>query len=279
MLLIVFVHFNPHGYYDDYVDYYLNQLLAIKENKKLIFMSTSQLPKFAKKELIDKNISVVERENEGYDFYSYKLAIESVNIQDFSSVLICNDSVFGPFYELNSIYQEMQASPNDIMGFTQNLEHHFHLQSYFILFKAEVIHSTAFKNFWSNVGIISDRSLVIKEYELGLSKHFIDNGFKLSAYCNIKVTCWNLIFHSEKKFRMFRKCLKYFFKGRLSRVKEINTTHLLWKYMITEYHFPFIKRELIDKNPEKLNVSNIPNQVGKLTNYPTQLFTRKLRKP
>jgi len=275
LLLIVFVHFNKDNNYDDYVDYYIDSLLNIKEEKEIKFISTSTLPIDTKENLLSKNIHVTERENIGYDFYSYKLAIESEDMQKFSSVLICNDSVFGPVCDINQVYQDMQETTNDIVGLTQNYEHLYHLQSYFLLFKQNVIHSKEFQNFWSSVEIISEREKVIQMYELGLSKFFIEHNFKLGAFCDLTPNCSNLMLHSEKRFKMFRKCLKYFFKGRLSRIQDINVTHLLWRHLITDYNYPFIKRELIDKNPEKLLVSAIPKEVQRLTNYPSKLFTRK----
>jgi lipopolysaccharide biosynthesis protein len=275
MLLIVFVHFNPKNFFDEYVEYYIDKLLNIREPKEFVFVSTSAIEKKVAENLKSKGIEVIQRENIGYDFYSYKLAIESKDMDRFSSVLICNDSVFGPFNDINTVYNSMQNSNHDIVGLTKNEEHNFHLQSYFILFKQSVIHSQNFKSFWNNVEIISDRSKVIEMYELGLSKFFIKHNFKLGAYCHLTPNCSNLILHSEKKFKMLRKCLKYFFKGRLSRVQEINVTHLLWRYLITNYNYPFLKRELIDKNPERLDISKIPDEIEKLTNYPKKLFLRK----
>ena len=110
MLLIVFVHYNQYGLYDDYVDYYINKLLEINEKKSITFVSTSKLPEEAKKTLIDKNIKVIERENVGYDFYSYKVGIENGYTDEIRSVLICNDSVFGPLYDINKIYLNITFS-------------------------------------------------------------------------------------------------------------------------------------------------------------------------
>ena len=274
MLLIVFVHYNAKNLYDDYVDYYLDALMSIQEEKQLIFVSTSKLPKDTHKQLQDKNIKIIERKNEGYDFYSYKLAIKSVNTKKFSSILICNDSAFGPFFELNTIYKSMQSINGDIIGLTKSTEETYHLQSYFILFKNSVIHSQAFQKFWEQVGIISDRSKVIETYELGLSKFFIKHQFKLNVFCNLDINCSNLIFHSEKKYLMLRKCFRYLSRGKLTKINEVNPTHYFWRHLITNYNFPFVKRELIDKNPENLNISNLPTFIETLTQYPKILFKR-----
>jgi len=271
-LLIIFVHYNANNSYDKYVDYYLKGLLDIKEEKDMIFISTSKLPQNIHTKLSEQNIEIIERKNEGYDFYSYKLAIEKSNLSKYSSVLICNDSVFGAFSSLNDIYTQMQNNKNDIVGMTQNLQHTFHLQSYFLLFKAKVISDKSFLEFFNNIEIISDRAKVIHTYELGLSKHFIKNGFKLGAYCDLVPNCFTMIFHSEKRFKSIRRCIKYFLKGKTSKIKEINSTHLLWKYLITNYNFPFIKRELIDKNQEKLDIESILKELSKITNYPVELI-------
>lgn len=275
MLLIVFVHYNQYGLYDDYVDYYINKLLEINEKKSITFVSTSKLPEEAKKTLIDKNIKVIERENVGYDFYSYKVGIENGYTDEISSVLICNDSVFGPLYDINKIYDNMKNSKDDIVGISDTFERSYHLQSYFILFKQSAIMNPSFKRFWKSVEVLSGRDEVIEKYELGMSKYFLDKGLTLGAYNKLLPTCLNVILYGQKKQWMLARCFRYFRKLRPSEATQINVTHHLWERLITKHNFPFIKRELVDKNPENMSLEKLPYIINEYTDYPISLFNRK----
>jgi len=275
MLLIVFVHYNKYNQLDEYVKYYLDKLLEIKEKKKVVFVSTSKLSSVDKNDLITKNIEVIERENVGYDFYSYKVGVEHGYTEDVNSILICNDSVFGPLYDINSIYNSMQNDSNDIVAISDNNEFIYHLQSYFVIFKENVIKDKSFKKFWNDVKILSGRDEVIQTYELGMSKYFIENGYKLGAYNKLLPSCLNVILYGQKKQWMLARCFRYFRKGMFQEASAINVTHHLWEHLITRCNFPFIKRELIDKNPENLSLENLNDLVQTHTDYPVNLFNRK----
>jgi len=275
MLLIVFVHYSASGNLEKYVKYYVDELLKIEEEKEFVFVSTSLLALDDKKILMDKGIKVIERENVGYDFYSYKVGIKSVDLSKFSSVLICNDSVFGPLYDINEIYQKLQSNENDIVGMTQSYEKQYHLQSYFLLFKQKACQSDLFNEFWNRVEILNNKDEIIQKYEIGLSQEFLRNGYSIGAYCNMTTTCIDMVLHSEQKLKAIKRCIKYFFRGKLKQIKALNITHYLWEYIIVKKKFPFIKRELIDKNPQKLNIAHIDTVIKEYTQYPVELFQRE----
>jgi lipopolysaccharide biosynthesis protein len=84
-------------------------------------------------------MAVIHRENEGYDFASYKLvyrpigeAIHSTPLPE--SLILMNDSCLGPFGDLQGITDKMIASHDAVFGITKSYEIAAHLQSYFYHF-------------------------------------------------------------------------------------------------------------------------------------------------
>ncbi len=81
--------------------------------------------------------AIYVRSNRGYDFGSWRTALRSLpyQIAADATVLITNDSVLGPFFDLRPIVDQFEASGADVCGLTDNSEVRSHLQSYFLLIR------------------------------------------------------------------------------------------------------------------------------------------------
>ena len=110
---------------------------------------------------------------------------------------------------------------SNYVGFTDNYEIKFHIQSYFLVIKNEGI-NLAFAYFKKN-GIISDFNKVVMTYEIGLSQYMLKKGQRPKALFN--ATKYN--------------------KG-----GKINITIQFAEELIKD-GFPFIKRKLLLKNFRK----------------------------
>ncbi len=97
-----------------YVIYYLAELA--KEGFSIAFITTSTLQEASLHKLKPYCALIVERENKGLDFASWRLGLEICNwATDYKEVLIANDSVFGPFHPLGPIISTM-SKRFDIWG-------------------------------------------------------------------------------------------------------------------------------------------------------------------
>lgn len=129
-----------------------------------------------------------------YDFGSYKIgvhyAFENLDIDQYDSILIANDSVFLINNCLDEIFKEFDPiGRDDIWGIYENtMEKYFgdknksHLQSYFIRFGRNVIRNKCFIDFFFSIKKEKSKNDIIDKYEVGLTKYFVDNGFSYRAF-------------------------------------------------------------------------------------------------
>ncbi|HIJ37789.1 MAG TPA: hypothetical protein HPP80_02735 [Rhodospirillaceae bacterium] len=148
---------------------------------EVVFVSTNASEKYIDK--LPADITVIQRENSGYDFLSYKIGIAALtDIQDFEHLTIINSSflILDADRLHQNYFQKLGAAP-DLFALTASKEITPHLQSYLISFSQKVLRSGAFPQWWDGVGTISERAEVIAKYELGMSQYFTDLGFSVGA--------------------------------------------------------------------------------------------------
>ena len=121
-----------------------------------------------------------------YDFGSYQRGLCFVREQQWldeaSHVLLCNDSVVGPFGDLEAILDGMQQQPVPVWGLTDSPLYRPHLQSYFLLLERDVATHPAVINFFASVVPQPSRHAVIQAYELGFSSLLGDLGLAWRAW-------------------------------------------------------------------------------------------------
>ena len=124
-----------------------------------------------------------------YDFGSYQrglcLVREQQWLDDATHVLLCNDSVVGPFGDLETILDGMQQQPVPVWGLTDSPLYRPHLQSYFLLLERDVAVHPAVINFFASVVPQPSRHAVIQAYELGFSSLLGDLGLAWRAWLPI----------------------------------------------------------------------------------------------
>ncbi|OGB28040.1 MAG: hypothetical protein A3I16_11025 [Burkholderiales bacterium RIFCSPLOWO2_02_FULL_66_35] len=264
-----------------YVLYYLEQLKLC--GYEVLLVSTSRAISDASVEALSKVChTVCLRENVGYDFGSYKAGIELLKQQDaqVSRLLVANDSVFGPFNDLQPILHEMEREDIDLCGLTDSHDHGYHLQSYFISYSTRLYESAAFDDFWSSVDLISNttdnfKQKIVHNYEVGGSQHFLRTG------CS-----YSVVFpYRDVLDRLFQRTLRKLEASRLPNsdivmhygelVYNFNASHAYWDELI-DMGMPFIKRELLTKNPTATDVSNWPQKIEASSHYDVSMILEAL---
>ena len=107
--MAIFAGYDKDGIVDDYVIYYLKELKKVAD---IVFVYDNT---FFKEELDKvKNLTIhqiCEKHGE-YDFGSYKRGFLWAKEQDilnkYDSLVFCNDSVYGPFYPLEQIFNKFE---------------------------------------------------------------------------------------------------------------------------------------------------------------------------
>jgi len=185
-----YVHYN----HENIIDY--NDIKSISRlsrvSSEMVFITNSVLPKEEIKKIKPYVTRIISRENKGYDFAAWRDAMLEKgfeNLEEYDQLVLINNSVFGPIYDLNAVFDEMDNKKLDFWGITlfEKMEDgslvgkevvEEHVQSYFMVFEKNVICSNAFRGFWANVeDVESWRETVIK-YETELTYYLSQNGFK-----------------------------------------------------------------------------------------------------
>ena len=275
---VIFAHYDKENLVAPYILVYLKALQSVAST--IIFVSTSTLNDETKKRLYPYCKKILLRDNEGYDFMSYKFGLSSIDYAEYDEVVLCNDSVYGPFYPLSDIFSTMQTEDVGMWGMTENYELNYHLQSYFLVFRQTVLQSDAFKTFWERVHMLSSKEEVIKAYEIGLSRDLLQHGFKLEAYSRVEVSL------KEKILLQLRTLTLEKIKRKLtsllrptdtpSTVGEVNPTLTLWKTLIVDAKMPFIKRELLRDNPKGVNIDDAYETIQSISEYDVSLIRQHL---
>lgn len=274
----VFAHFDRDDIVDDYVIYYLRSLKKVCSY--LVFVTTSALPEDEVSKLSGICDQVVARENEGYDFMSYKVGLQYLENGEYDEVVLCNDSVYGPLFPLEEVFEKMQTQDCDFWGITECSHPIYHLQSYFLVFRRDVLGSEHFKRFWENVSIKTKKSDIIEQYEIGLSQSLINNGFRARASITYHPSSIEFLIMRrlsiKKVFNLnsWIRLLKDVFSS--GKEQRLNPTHYLWRQLIEKQRMPFLKIELLRDNPVKINIKGYDDIIRRHTAYPVELLRRHL---
>lgn len=249
--LLLYVHFNKYNRVSSHVVYQLTQMRSLFS--KVIFISNSQVADADVKMLREKHLidDFIQRQNSGFDFAAWRDGMVFVGFDElvtYDSVTTMNDTCFGPLWEMYSIYQEFETKTTvDFWGLTNNRatkSFREHIQSYFISFKASVLRSTAFRDFWENIKEYQDVQKVIDQYETKVTTTLLDAGFQ-----------YDVVFDTTKEdaSNMLHADFSYY-----------NPTAIL------NHRVPFIKVKAIDNNQHI--TPYLLNDIQKNSTYPIDLI-------
>ncbi|SFI47710.1 rhamnan synthesis F family protein [Nitrosomonas sp. Nm34] len=209
------------------VYYYLSKLKLAGFD--IIFISSSEMISDTDlRECSKLCIRIIIRENRGYDFYGWKIGLQEYpQYHLHSALLLANDSVLGPFFSIKNLIARLENNSADIIGMTDSLHFHPHLQSYFLYCKKTVINSEEFAQFFSKIEVLEFKMAIIRKYEVGFSQSF-GRRFKLSALYSLEGILNHIHYDNRPKY-------------------WIDATTCLWKPLLTEFNFPFLKKKLLIK--------------------------------
>lgn len=225
-VLIIFSHYDKDGIIDDYV---LNYLKGLKKLEcDILFVSTSEnISESEANKISSLCCQIIIKQNIGYDFGAWKTGIEIISnkLGQYQQLILCNDSVYAPLFDLNEMFKQMDKK-FDFWGITDNYQHKHHIQSYFMVFSKKVFSEKYFSDFWKNIKVFKYKENIVRNYEIGLTKLLRDKKHEYGVYCPSRL--------GDKK----------------------NSTHYYWKKLILEQRAPIIKIELLRDNPIKADISD-----------------------
>lgn len=194
----VFVFYDKDGIADEYNFYFVKELK--KEVDKLFVICNGGVSEEGKSKFEEIADEVMLRDNEGFDITAYNIGLAKIDYNskgDYDEILICNSTMFGPFYPFSEMFDDMKKKDVDFWGITNFHEVPFdpfgtveygylpkHVQSFFMVFRKSMTDKLDFKNYWKNMPVIDSYEKAIGYHEAIFTKKFEDMGYKWDVYVN-----------------------------------------------------------------------------------------------
>jgi len=223
----------------------------------LVFVSNSPLTDQDQALLAASATHIIVNNNTGYDFYMWKLGLESVDLSLYDEVILMNSSVFGPLFAMEPVFSAMAAVACDFWGITECFQMQPHIQSYFLVFRKAMVRSEAFRLFWNSVLPYTNKLQVIQSYEVGLTQWFVESGFRAGVYCcfeQIGLQCRNA--------------------GK--RLRKKDNTSVKFALELLQAGSPFLKRDAVRNR--KVDLQQVDQYLEKW-GYPRRLIDDEFSEP
>ena len=230
------VTFAPNGLINEPTIYYLEQLVKKSIHVVLCIHVDNDNLEFKYDERLDSACSILVRKNSGFDFPLWASALTAMpELFQAKKIIFTNDSILGPFSTFDQLLKKIENNSADFIALTDSHQLLYHVQSYFFVLKQKALINPVVRAFWSQVLSFQRKTDVIHAYELNLAKVFGLNG---------KVK-HDVIFKAND--------LKQHKRG-FNHV-NFNPTHQEWRNLVS-LGFPFIKTELLQKNPTNTSIKD-----------------------
>lgn len=193
------------------------------------------------------------RPNGGLDFGAWRDLLNAGHADGASSVLLANDSVFGPFFELKSIVDRMNAAEYDAWGMVESWQRSWHLQSWFIQLSAAALAAPRIREIFDQRFETMTKAIVIERGEIALGAAMRAEGLRCKAVYQ----------YADMAFA--------------ARLIPTNPMHIDWRMILVSRRLPFLKRELVQVNPLGIPWANEwPFVLRKYFDYPVEMIQEYL---
>jgi glycosyltransferase involved in cell wall biosynthesis len=190
----VFVTYTPDGLLRSDIRHYLR---ALKENRidVVLVVVSDQIRNYLPAEIESLCVTVLVRENAGFDFAAWSHALQAMpEIMKVDTLYILNDSMIGPVSgrDFQELLRKIDRSDADIVGLTSMDHLSLHIQSYFIAVKKRALSSYWFAQYVLDVVNLEDKDDVIEQYELTFTPRMRAKGFKCESIAKLSTDGRNI---------------------------------------------------------------------------------------
>ncbi len=202
-MLCVYCIYDPDGVADEYIFHQLDSLLPHVAHFAIVCNGQME-PRYLER-LRNYTPDVFVRENTGYDGTAYRdtlldfLGMERV--LRFDSLLLMNDTCYGPLFPLSAVFREMDGRDLDFWGITAQAEVEVvsrtagkshvarHIQGYFLVANHRLLHSGDFRLFWEQLPPITTHEDAVLHFEMGFTDQFAARGYRWGTYVDALHFC------------------------------------------------------------------------------------------
>lgn len=184
----IFVFFDMDGIVDDYIDYLLIEYGKVCEDIYIVINGIIRQSDLIRLRRYATDIFI--RENHGFDAGAYKdVFLKFIPYQtwkEYDEVVLMNDSVFGPVFPLEILWDNLKAKDIDFWGLTRHPKKGLcngkvvdsHIQSYFLVIRKRMLISSHFWKFWEDLHYPREYQDAIDNFELKFTEYFEKRGFR-----------------------------------------------------------------------------------------------------
>jgi hypothetical protein len=208
---------------------------------------------------------LVHRRNAGRDFGAWKDCIGQALtlVPDAEELLLTNDSILGPILPLEPLWPVLRAAGEGMVGLTESLGGGAHLQSFFLLFRGRSAISDA-AAFLRRLRLSSSKWLIVQRGELGLTRHMLARGHRVMAVFGYQRIAAAIADDRAERLALMAadarlaplvalpEHLQAAAVINALKDRPLNLTHHLWAPLVRRFGFPFLKTDLISRNPHRL---------------------------
>jgi hypothetical protein len=215
---------------------------------------------------------VVQRDNFGYDFGAWRDLLPEIrrrwSIPD--ELMLVNDSVLGPIHPLAPVIDTMRKGGQGLFGLTESLQGGPHLQSYMLLARGRSTVEDLMR-FFQKLHVTHSKLLLIRRGEIKLSRWMRRRGHRVAAVFGYDRLVQAALADPQERKRLFASVngledpekLSNREAAALLHESPVNPTHELWRVLATRFNGPFLKTELVVRNPMCLSdVADWPTVVS-----------------
>jgi lipopolysaccharide biosynthesis protein len=278
----VYSHYDRKGNVHEYVVEQIRQLAAA--GYRVIFISNGRRLRGANVAAVRPFCwRVIWRRNVGYDFGAYKDGIAAIgDLNRCERLLLMNDSVYGPFRPMIDVLAAASSSESDFWGITDSWSGHYHIQSYFVLFFRKAIASRDFREFWRRLPYVNSKSWIIQNAEIRLTQKLTQQKLRAAVLCPYwdvaKAVLRKIEARQHGDLTESHEAFLINLHQNLQFGIPLNSSHFFWDTLITDFNCPFIKRELIQSNPQGIIYPwRWPEVIAPFRDYDASLISRHLQ--
>lgn len=196
-------------------------------------------------------------------------------------LLLANDSVLGPIRPMAPVLAALRGGGEGLFGLTESRQGGVHLQSYLLLARGQpaVLDLLAFLR---DLRLSVSKWLVVRRGELALARHMAARGHRVAALFSYRrLVAATLADPAERGYLAGlhpRLSADPAAAARQLWTWPLNPTSHFWQAIIRRQGFPFLKTELIRRNPGRLpEVAGWPALVGTDSPCPAAMLEEHLR--
>ena len=230
------VTYAPNGLISGTTLYYLQQLRQTSIHVVLcVHVDDDQLD-FKSSDNLMVADAILVRKNIGFDFALWASALSVFpQLWQARQIIFTNDSILGPFATFDPLVHSLNQHPADFIALTDSHQLRYHAQSFFFVLQNQALKNAVVRSFWGQVLSFQTKQDVINAYELNL---------------------WEVMTsHAQLQADILFKTLDLKSLADPSTSLNFNPTHQKWQELIAK-GFPFIKSELLQKNPTEMPIAN-----------------------